>query len=206
MDRVLFGMGSYVGGTVETQKFSSADMVEPKRFSFPKTTNITTKCAGQTVALLGSSGVGTSTLINSLAGKALQATRSIREDDAKGRHTTTNRSLHMLEGGGLLLDSPGMRELGITEVESGLASAFADVEAFAEQCRFNDCAHQSEPGCAVLRAIESGALDARRVESYRKLRREEMYNTETVAERHARVRQFSKMVRQHQDTSHKRRD
>ena len=161
---------------------------------------------GQTITLLGSSGVGKSTLINSLAGAAVQATGSIREDDGKGRHTTTHRSLHLLSGGGLLLDSPGMRELGITDAETGLQSAFEDVESLAEQCRFNDCAHESEPGCAVQAAIASGALDERRLDSYRKLRREEMYNTETVAERHARTRQFSKMVKQHLETSHKKRD
>jgi ribosome biogenesis GTPase len=154
---------------------------------------------GQTITLLGSSGVGKSTLINSLAGSALQDTGGIREDDAKGRHTTTNRSLHLIQGGGLLLDSPGMRELGITEVEGGLASAFEDVETQAAMCRFNDCAHEGEPGCAVLAAIESGELDERRLDSYRKLKREELYNTETVAERHNRARQFSKSVKQNSD-------
>ncbi len=161
---------------------------------------------GQTVTLLGSSGVGKSTLINSLAGGDIQTTGGIREDDAKGRHTTTHRSLHLLPGGGLLLDSPGMRELGITDADSGLSSAFEDIEALAARCRFNDCAHQSEPGCAVREAMEAGRLDERRLESYRKLRREELYNTETVAERHARVRQFSRMVKQHQAASHKKRD
>lgn len=161
---------------------------------------------GQTITLLGSSGVGKSTLINSLAGSDLLATGDIREDDGKGRHTTTHRSLHLLESGGLLLDSPGMRELGITDAESGISSAFEDVESLAENCRFNDCAHESEPGCAVQVAIAAGELDERRLDSYRKLRREEVYNTETVSERHSRVRQFSKMVKQHQDKSHKTRD
>lgn len=164
-------------------------------------------CArGQTITLLGSSGVGKSTLINSLAGAEVRATGSIREEDGKGRHTTTHRSLHLLEAGGLLLDSPGMRELGITDAESGIQSAFQDVEMLADQCRFNDCGHETEPGCAVRAAILSGKLDERRLHSYRKLRREEMYNTETVAERHSRTRQFAKMVRQHQDSSHKKRD
>ncbi len=161
---------------------------------------------GQTITLLGSSGVGKSTLINSLSGAEVQATGRIREDDGKGRHTTTHRSLHLLEAGGLLLDSPGMRELGITDAESGIQSAFEDVESLAEQCRFNDCAHETEPGCAVREAIASGELDERRLDSYRKLRREEMYNTETVAERHARTRQFDKMVRQHQASAQKKRD
>lgn len=161
---------------------------------------------GQTVTLLGSSGVGKSTIINTLAGERLQATGGIREGDAKGRHTTTGRSLHLLPSGGLLLDSPGMRELGVADVDSGISSAFEDVEALARQCRFNDCAHESEPGCAVRAAITAGELDQRRLESYRKLRREEMYNTETVAERHARARQFSKAVKQHLAVSHKKRD
>ncbi|MEM8767024.1 MAG: ribosome small subunit-dependent GTPase A [Pseudomonadota bacterium] len=161
---------------------------------------------GQTIALLGSSGVGKSTLINSLAGRDLQATGSIRDDDGKGRHTTTHRSLHLLPDGGLLVDSPGMRELGITQVEEGLSSAFEDVESLALQCRFNDCAHESEPGCAVQAAIAAGELDARRLDSYRKLRREEIYNTETVAERHERVRQFAKMVRHHQSQARGKRD
>lgn len=158
---------------------------------------------GQTVALLGSSGVGKSTLINSLAGRDIQITGDVREEDAKGRHTTTHRSLHLLPGGGLLLDSPGMRELGILDADSGLASAFEDVESLAARCRFNDCAHRSEPGCAVRAAIAAGVLDERRLESYRKLRREELYNTETVAERHSRVRQFGRMVKQRLAESHK---
>ena len=161
---------------------------------------------GRTITLLGSSGVGKSTLINSLAGAEVQATGSIREEDGKGRHTTTHRSLHLLERGGLLLDSPGMRELGISDAQTGIQSAFEDVESLASRCRFNDCAHETEPGCAVQAAIEAGKLDERRLASYRKLRREEMYNTETVAERHARTRQFAKMVRQHQENSHKKRD
>lgn len=151
---------------------------------------------GQTVALLGSSGVGKSTLVNTLAGGQLQETAAIREADGKGRHTTTHRSLNMLPGAGMLLDSPGMRELGITDVQTGLASTFEDVESLTRQCRFSNCAHESEPGCAVQEAIQSGALDARRLASYRKLRREELYNSETVAERHARNRQWSKKVKQ----------
>lgn len=150
---------------------------------------------GQTVALLGSSGVGKSTLINTLAGVQLQDTAAIREADGKGRHTTTHRSLHLLPGAGMLLDSPGMRELGITDVQAGLASTFEDVESLASACRFANCAHSSEPGCAIREAIEEGRLDARRLDSYRKLQREELFNSETVAERHARVREWSKKVK-----------
>jgi ribosome biogenesis GTPase len=157
----------------------------------------------QTVALLGSSGVGKSTLVNSLSGSQVQETSGIREDDDKGRHTTTGRTLHRLPQGGVILDSPGMRELQVADAESGIESAFADIDDLAELCRFNDCAHSEEPGCAVRAAIESGQLDERRLASYFKLKREEMRNTETVAERHARFRQFGKMVRQH--VAHKKR-
>jgi ribosome biogenesis GTPase len=125
---------------------------------------------GQTVALLGSSGVGKSTLVNALSGAAVQLTRDIREDDAKGRHTTTHRSLHVLPDGGLLVDNPGMRELALTEAEEGVQSLFADIDALAEGCRFRNCRHRSEPGCAVLAAVEAGVLEPRRLESYRKLR------------------------------------
>jgi len=153
-------------------------------------------CApGQTVALLGSSGVGKSTLVNSLSGSQVQLTREIREEDAKGRHTTTHRSLHLLPSGALLLDSPGIRELAVADAEGGVAATFDDIESLAAQCRFSDCAHDSEPGCAVQRAIADGAILADRLASYHKLKREEASNTESVAERHARSRAFGKLVR-----------
>lgn len=151
--------------------------------------------AGETVALLGSSGVGKSTLLNSLAGRALQSTGAIREDDAKGRHTTTHRSLHEMPSGALLLDSPGIRELQITDMDSGLEEAFADIEELARECRFNDCQHQAEPGCAVQAAIAAGDLDPRRLASYEKLGREELYARESQAERRARYRALGKMYR-----------
>ena len=151
--------------------------------------------AGQTVSLLGSSGVGKSTLINSLIGDEVQATGGIREEDGKGRHTTTHRSLHLLPDGGLVLDSPGMRELGIADAQTGVASMFDDVESLASQCRFADCQHQSEPGCAVQQAITDGTLDEERLQRYLKLKREELYNSETVAERHLRNRTMGKLHR-----------
>jgi ribosome biogenesis GTPase / thiamine phosphate phosphatase len=128
--------------------------------------------AGQTAALLGSSGVGKSSLVNALAGAALMATQAIRDDDARGRHTTTHRQLVLLPNGRLMLDTPGMRELGLWEVDAGVATAFADVEALAAHCRFKDCAHAAEPGCAVQAAIADGILDQNRVRSFAKLQRE----------------------------------
>ncbi|MCR9260836.1 MAG: ribosome small subunit-dependent GTPase A [Pseudomonadaceae bacterium] len=150
---------------------------------------------GQSIALLGSSGVGKSTLVNTLAGTELQITKSAREDDDKGRHTTTHRSLHKLPSGGVILDSPGMREFQLADAEQGLGSLFADIETLSEQCKFNDCKHSAEPGCAVQQAIENGDLEQRRLDSYFKLQREDLYNRETLAERRARYRQFAKTVK-----------
>lgn len=127
---------------------------------------------GHTAVLLGSSGVGKSTLVNALAGKALMATQAIREDDARGRHTTTHRQLVLLPNGRLVLDTPGMRELGLWDAEGGVATTFADVEALASQCRFGDCGHSSEPGCAVQAALADGSLDEARWRNYVKLQRE----------------------------------
>lgn len=125
---------------------------------------------GRTVAFIGSSGVGKSTLVNALAGRELLTTAGIREDDARGRHTTTRRQLVPLAEG-LVIDTPGMRELGLLDGE-GLASAFDDVEQAAAGCRFSDCRHQTEPGCAVRAALATGTLDADRFQAYRKLERE----------------------------------
>ena len=150
---------------------------------------------GQTVALVGSSGVGKSTLLNSLAGERKQVTGGIRESDSSGRHTTSHRSLHLLPNGALLLDSPGMRELKIVDAEQGVTEIFNDVDDLATQCRFNDCRHEDEPGCAVRAAIESGELDERRLLNYRKLLREQARHTTTIAEQRHRNRQFAKHVK-----------
>jgi ribosome biogenesis GTPase len=128
---------------------------------------------GRTGALLGSSGVGKSTLVNRLVGSDRQDTRDLRGDGKRGRHTTTRRELVAVPGGGLLLDTPGMRELQLWEAAGGLDAAFADVTSLAAECRFTDCAHETEPGCAVREALDAGSLAPERLESFRKLEREE---------------------------------
>ncbi len=150
---------------------------------------------GHTVALLGSSGVGKSTLINTLSGSSRQETAAIREDDAKGRHTTTSRTLHLLPAGGLLIDSPGMRELQLSDCQDGVAALFEDIETLARSCRFTDCRHQHEDGCAIQANIARGELSPRRLASYQKLLAEQARNTESIADRRRRERNFGKHVR-----------
>ncbi|TJZ49503.1 ribosome small subunit-dependent GTPase A [Streptomyces piniterrae] len=141
--------------------------------------------AGGTSVLLGQSGAGKSTLANALLGENVQDVRATRDRDGKGRHTTTTRDLLALSWGGVLIDTPGLRGVGMWDAGTGLARTFSDVEALAEECRFHDCAHEAEPGCAVQEAVANGELAVRRLESHRKLLRE---NQRIVAKTDARLR------------------
>ncbi len=146
--------------------------------------------SGKTLVFLGSSGVGKSSLVNALAGEEIMTVSGIREADGRGRHTTTHRQLIRLRSGALIIDTPGMRELGMAEAEDGLAEAFSDVEQYLGRCRFRDCRHEKEPGCAVKSAIAAGALDPARWERYRKLRDEAQSHEEALR----RKKEWSKNV------------
>ncbi|WP_411151005.1 ribosome small subunit-dependent GTPase A [Streptomyces sp. A30] len=141
--------------------------------------------SGGTSVLLGQSGAGKSTLANALLGEDVMDVQATRDADGKGRHTTTTRNLLALPGGGALIDTPGLRGVGLWDAESGVGQVFSEIEDLAARCRFHDCAHESEPGCAVLSAIEDGVLPERRLDSYRKLIRE---NQRIVAKTDARLR------------------
>ena len=154
---------------------------------------------GRTGAMVGPSGVGKSSLANALAGETLAATREIR-DDGRGRHTTTARELHLLPGGGLLIDTPGMRELGLYDDLDGVDVAYADVAGLAAGCRFRDCGHRTEPGCAVAAAIDAGTLDPARFTAWRKLQSEAhrqllRVDARARAAERARLRSFHRAVR-----------
>ncbi|MGH9374244.1 MAG: ribosome small subunit-dependent GTPase A, partial [Vicinamibacterales bacterium] len=156
---------------------------------------------GGTTALLGSSGVGKSTLINALVGDARQAVLPIRDDDDRGRHSTSARQLFCLPGGGVLIDTPGMRELQLWDAEMGLEHAFADIERLAADCRFRDCSHGGEPGCAVTGAVERGNLPGERLDSYRRLQREDEFvrsrhDKSARSEQARKARQIARAVRQ----------
>lgn len=149
---------------------------------------------GQMVALAGTSGVGKTTIANALTGQS-RATQGIREDDARGRHTTTDRSLHRMTTGGWLIDTPGMRGLGVADVAAGIEATFSEITELAGQCKFRNCQHETEPGCAVQAAIAAGDVSADRLARYNKLRQEDARATETIAQSRARAKSFGKAVK-----------
>jgi len=150
---------------------------------------------GRTLAFLGSSGVGKSTLANALCAEPVAAVSAVRESDDTGRHTTTHRRLRFLACGAAILDTPGLRELQLAGVETGLAEVFADLDEAARGCRFSDCRHETEPGCAVRAGVEAGEIDAARLERWRKLVKEEAFNSASLAERRRKDRAFGRVVR-----------
>jgi len=160
MERVAIGTGVCVVSAKTGQGFDALE-----EFLRP----------GHTLVLLGSSGVGKSTIANRLLGEAVQEVRAVRESDSKGRHTTTARELFILPGGALLMDTPGLREMQLWDAEHGVAQTFGDIDALAAECQFGNCTHGNEPECAVLAALSAGILDEARLESWRKLLREQEF-------------------------------
>jgi len=150
---------------------------------------------GKSYCLLGSSGVGKSTLLNHLIGQELFETRPVREKDRRGRHTTARRQMTILENGALLIDTPGMRELGMMAVSSSIDDSFADIHQLSGSCRFNDCTHTRETGCAILLAIESGELTMDRYQSYLKLMKESEFHELSYVERRKKDKQFGRMIK-----------
>jgi len=151
---------------------------------------------GRTFCLLGSSGVGKTTLLNRLLGREEFSTQAIRAGDGKGRHTTTRRELARLASGALVMDTPGMRELGTASLERGIAGVFEEIEALAQDCRFGDCSHTREQGCAILKALEDGALSQSRYHSFMKMRRESEFFQSSYREKRQKDKQFGSMVKE----------
>jgi ribosome biogenesis GTPase / thiamine phosphate phosphatase len=161
---------------------------------------------GKTYCLLGSSGVGKSSLLNNLSGKVKMKTDAISKSTSKGRHVTSHRELTILQSGGLLIDNPGLREVGIADTSGGLEATFDTIEKLADECRFKDCTHTTELGCRVLEAVESGEVDRTSYENYMRMEREKAYFTTTHAERRKRDKKFGKMYKYVMKTLKKNKD
>ena len=150
---------------------------------------------GSTYCLIGSSGVGKTTLLNNLLGDQIFNTKEVRESDSKGRHTTTNRNLVVLKNGALIIDNPGMRELANISVNEGIEDVFDEISNLAEKCRFSDCSHTVEKGCAILHALEEGTIDKKRYDNFLKIRKESAHYERSYLERRRRDKEFGKMVK-----------
>lgn len=149
----------------------------------------------QTYCLLGSSGVGKTTLLNNLIGESIFTTKTVREKDSKGRHATTHRQLIKLDCEAMLIDTPGMRELGNFSVETGIDETFTEIKELSEQCQFNDCTHVNEKGCAVLKAVEIGQVPEKRYQNYIKIKKESNYNEMSYLEKKQKDKQFGKLIK-----------
>ncbi len=160
---------------------------------------------GKTYCMLGSSGVGKSTLLNNLSGKAIMRTDTISESANRGRHITSHRELIVLENGGILVDNPGMREVGIADSTSGLAITFDKIVSLSQYCKFKDCTHTSEVGCSVLDAVEKGEIDRASYENYLKMEREKAHFESTVEERRKKDKEFGKFLKNYKKEMKKNR-
>lgn len=161
---------------------------------------------GKTYCLLGSSGVGKSTLLNNLSGKPLMQTGAISQSTNKGRHVTSHRELIILENGGILIDNPGMREVGITDSAGGIEITFDLIARYAQRCKFKDCTHTYEKGCSVVEALEKGEIDGASYDNYLKMEKERAYFESTVAERRKKDKDFGKMLKNYKKDRHKNKD
>jgi ribosome biogenesis GTPase / thiamine phosphate phosphatase len=184
--------GIAMGAPIYLVSAKTGDGLEVLKATFKK---------GQTIVLLGSSGVGKSTLVNRLLQEERQTTHEVRESDSRGRHATTSRELFVMPGGAMIIDTPGLRELQLWNAAEGLTQTFADVDELASQCRFTNCQHKQEPGCAVQAAVGASTLDADRLESWRKLQREQEFllrkvDPETSATQKKRIKILMRQVRQ----------
>ena len=201
---VLLSKSDLASATELSERLAEIRTIEPFLSIFPFSNEIDNDWArvasllesGKTYCLLGSSGVGKSTLANRLIGSDVLKTSTIREQDGKGRHTTTSRQLLVLDSGAILIDTPGMREFGAIGVDSGIHETFSDIEALIPSCRFNDCSHTVESGCALRHAVDNEELAVDRLDAYLKLLREAARNDMTLAERREKDRNQGKFYKQ----------